>query len=134
MIKENVFVPIITTIKSNSYLVVTVKVKHALCWYSVCRLRDGTINGFLAVKGNVEILGRMRTPVREAISYGIQHISLWFNGVWPYASLNHNKICRIPYENASRTGYSTHPPYWSFKIKLLFVYFFVLNDRPKGTR
>ena len=24
--------------------------------------------------------------------------------VWPYASLNHNEICRIPYENASRTG------------------------------
>ena len=56
-----------------------------------------------------DIIGRMRTPVCEAFSYGIWHISLWFNGVWPYASLNHNEICRIPYENASRTGVRIHP-------------------------
>ena len=49
-------------------------------------------------------IGRMCTPVREAFSYGIRHISLWFNEVWPYTSLNHNEICRIPYENVSRTG------------------------------
>ena len=29
-------------------------------------------------------------------------ISLWFNEA--YTSLNHNEICRIPYENTSRTG------------------------------
>ena len=51
----------------------------------------------------LEILGRLRTPVHEAFSYGIQHISLWFNEIWPYASLNHNEICHIPYENASCT-------------------------------
>ena len=46
----------------------------------------------------------MRTPVRESFSYGIRHILLWFNEVWPYASLNHDEICRIPYENVSHTG------------------------------
>ena len=42
--------------------------------------------------------------MREAFSYGIRHISLWFNKVWPYASLNHNGIYHIPYENASLMG------------------------------
>ena len=54
-------------------------------------------------------IGRLRTPVREAFLYGIRHISFWFNEVWPYASLNHNEICRISYENASRTGVSNLP-------------------------
>ena len=43
-------------------------------------------------------------PVRETFSYGIRHILLRFNEVWPYASLNHNEIYRIQYENTSRTG------------------------------
>ena len=38
------------------------------------------------------------------ISYSIWYISLGFNEVWPYASLNHNGICHIPHENASCTG------------------------------
>ena len=46
--------------------------------------------------GRVQIIGRMRTPVRDPFSYGIRHgirtvYSLWFNEVWPYASLNHNE-------------------------------------------
>ena len=49
-------------------------------------------------------IGGLWTPVREAFSYGIRHFSLWFNKIWPYVSLNLNEICRIPYENASRTG------------------------------
>ena len=57
------------------------------------------------------LLQRLCSPVHEAFSYGMGHISLWFNEVWPYASLNHNGICRIPchipYENASRTGLRT---------------------------
>ena len=49
------------------------------------------------------LIQRLCSPVSKAYSYGIRHISLWFNEVWPYASLNYNGICRIPYENASRT-------------------------------
>ena len=30
--------------------------------------------------------------------------TLWSNEVWPYASLNHNEVCRNLYENASCTG------------------------------
>ena len=37
------------------------------------------------------------SPVHEAFSYGIRHISLWFNEVWPYASLNDSEICHMPY-------------------------------------
>ena len=33
------------------------------------------------------------------------HISLWFNEVQPYVSLNHSGICSIPYENASHKGF-----------------------------
>ena len=33
---------------------------------------------------NPNIIQRLRSPVREAVSYGIRHISLWFNEVWRY--------------------------------------------------
>ena len=79
----------------------------------------------------VNKLGRMRTPIRVAFSYGIRHISLWFNGVWPYASLNHNEKCRIPYENASRTGVHILPIitilYLILSSKKLFAH--TLQDR-----
>ena len=39
----------------------------------------------------------------------IRHISLWFNEVWLYASLNNNEICRILYENASHMGVRNLP-------------------------
>ena len=85
-------------------------------------------------------LGRMRTPVREVFLYGIWHISLWFNEVWPYASLNQNEIWRIPYENASCTG-NPHPPYchtfqssfWKAYIQTLvsdFAQFFQITSSP----
>ena len=56
-----------------------------------------------------KISQRLRSPVSEAFSYGIWHIfvghiSLWFNEIWPNASLNHNDICHFPYENTSRAG------------------------------
>ena len=58
----------------------------------------------------IELIERMRTSVQEAFSYGIQHTSLWFNEVWPYASLNHNEI--MPYPVWKCVPYrSTHPPY-----------------------
>ena len=47
---------------------------------------------------------RLRSPVREAFSYRLWHISSCFNGVSSYASLNHTGICSIPSENALRTG------------------------------
>ena len=37
-------------------------------------------------------IGRLWTPICETFSYGIQHISLWFNELWPYVSLNHNLL------------------------------------------
>ena len=49
---------------------------------------------------------RLRSPISEVFSYGIRHISLWFNTVClisSYTSLNHNGICCILYENASHT-------------------------------
>ena len=60
-----------------------------------------------------ELLGRLRTPVREAFSYGIRHISLWFrfNEVWLYASLDPNEICRsrmkMPHVQESATSLLT---------------------------
>ena len=46
------------------------------------------------------IIQRLCSPVGEIFSYRIRHISLWFNELWSYASLNHSGLCRIPYENA----------------------------------
>ena len=78
--------------------------------------------------GRPLIVGRLRTTVREAFSYEIRHISLWFNEVWPYGSLNHNEICRILYENASRTVVRNLPilkgrPHISCQICLLLIHF-----------
>ena len=52
----------------------------------------------------VILLQRLRSPVREAFSYGIRHVPLWFIEAWGHTPLIHNEICRIPYENASRAG------------------------------
>ena len=71
---------------------------------TIQRLRSRVYGILHTSYGIFSSVGTLRTPVREPFSYGIQHISLWFNEVWPYASLNHNDICCIPYENASRTG------------------------------
>ena len=37
----------------------------------------------------------MQSPIHEVFSYGIRHISLWFNEVYGHTSLNHNEICHI---------------------------------------
>ena len=56
----------------------------------------------MVVKTSLQI--EAAESVREAFSYGIRHISLWFNKAQIHTSLNHNEICCIPYENASCTG------------------------------
>ena len=57
---------------------------------TIQRLRSRVYGILHTSFGIFSSVGTLRTPVREAFSYGIQHISLWFNEVWPYASLNHN--------------------------------------------
>ena len=57
------------------------------------------LNHFSSMKNSLQ-----RLCSRVHFLYRIRHISLWFNEVWPYASLNNNGLRRIPYENASRTG------------------------------
>ena len=61
---------------------------------------------FSSSSSSYQVLHTLCSPVRRAFSYGIyiRHISLIFNKVCPYDSLNHNGICRIPYEHASRKG------------------------------
>ena len=50
------------------------------------------------------IIGRLRTPIRQAFSYGIRHIPLWFTGLWVRVHWFTIKTCRVPYENTCRTG------------------------------
>ena len=72
-----------------------------------CESAHGSILWFsLKVRPQVScaIIQRMSSPMCEVFPYGVQHISLWFNEVWPYASLNYNGIRHILYENASCTG------------------------------
>ena len=46
-----------------------------------------------------DILGRLLTSVRETFAYGIRHILFVIQwSMTLYASLNHNQMCRIPYE------------------------------------
>ena len=66
-------------------------------------------------------MGGCGLPVRKAFSYGIRHISLWFNEVWPYTSLNHNEICRIRYEKSMKMP---HVRESATSILFLFVYMF----------
>ena len=46
----------------------------------------------LFINYTLKKIQRLCSPVREAFSYITRHISLWFNEVIPYASLNHNEI------------------------------------------
>ena len=49
---------------------------------------------------------KLRNPLREAFAYGIWHRPIRSDSmkhIGPYF-INHNEICRIPYENASRMG------------------------------
>ena len=58
----------------------------------------------------LEPLGRMRTGgilIRDTARHTAY--SLWFNEAQGHTSLNHNEICCIPYENASRTGLGILP-------------------------
>ena len=61
------------------------------------------------------LVGRLRTHVRQAFSYGIRPESIVIQGTIGHGSLNHKellvtvhwitmKTCCIPYEGASRTG------------------------------
>ena len=50
-------------------------------------------------------IGRMRTPAREAFSYGILHVFIVIQWIVTYiVQWITKKTCRIQYENASRTG------------------------------
>ena len=56
-------------------------------------------------KGATFDIRTVADSVREAFSYRIRHISLWFNEVWPYASLNHMKyaISRMKMPHVRKT-------------------------------
>ena len=50
-------------------------------------------------------LGWMQTALRQAFSYGIRHVFIVIQWTVTHSSGNHNEKCRIPYENAWRTGF-----------------------------
>ena len=55
-------------------------------------------------QNDLNIIERLRTPVRQDFHMGYGMLSLWFNEPWVIVHWITMKTCQIPYENACRTG------------------------------